>query len=1741
MKPLLIIIFALIFTNGHSQDYNIVGIVSNNTLYALDESNVVEMNPGEEFQFYCSSTVISDQISIGITDPVNLLSCMYTTDTDALGYFTFPATGQFINEKITIPSEGVFLFVFNNSQKITVKSMEFTSGTNFENPVLDTPFEIELDPITELDPAIAFATFQQMAVNTGGIDETIDPALIIQGQSNFIEKLAFRISNNPPATGKVLSVTYHVGVCAVAVAATAGTAGAGAGSLLLCTPLVADGAELFSHIWINHRVSEGKMDSKTGEVLKSSISISAAVIPAVVTLGTSGPDPELVLLAFDAVDFSYNMFHGTAELIEAIEIESNDNNKSIKTTWVHPEDPNEVVVVILNVETENTITPNFTATPQNGNIDLEVLFEDISLVSGTEISSWQWDFNGDGIIDSNLPNPSYIYNTVGSYTVSLTVSDGVINETKTVNNYINVAEPVAGHDLALINLNIDDEWGNPGSSINFSFDIRNYGEVTESNYTIFYQLKDQLGNVVAEDSETGSDIEADELIARFDRSLDTPSNLADNFYTLNCTVALTTDYAQGNNSQENSIYIGNSNPFTTYSFDDGIMLDQGNTVNLPNSDYSAYLIIHDDNTARITITKNSGGFTKTKYCSKGELVMYDADQLMIQYESSFGSNEIYIRFGFPSQQVSFSPQNITIEACKKGTIDIITDVADPTPNIEVFNDGSIDAPIVELWNMNAYVMGTPYTNAYLDIEVPCNAERRDYEFWIKLDKTGDDFLQKLIIDVVDPLPDFTFQTSTNNLNLASGITGETEITFSPEYGFNENVVINTEGLPDGVSCNLSQNNFQIPATINAVFEVDESFSAFDFYPVTLFFSSNTRTKMQIIYLNIIDATQNFATINSVEYIDSDNRITTLKINYNAQFSFAPEAITSNWQYKLEEGDWTEIPESQIFNNQSKPQGESYIIWEIPDNPIMFSLNSKFRMKLKNGEDFLSNLGHTTIGQPSYNRDFAGLYIENGILYVVDFKDAPVKLRKYDIENNYNYLGYHNLSAVSLSQNIQMAKCYDRYYFVNKVEHKAWIYDNNFNYFTTSTINNEIDVIYEKDEILYAYANENNNESILTLSDLALENSRVPSPYTNRAYYAFSAGNNIWIGEDTDLHKISEDLQSFEEYYFYIYIEAGAYVYNNILYATNGTDEIYKGSFYDPYSFYSESAYFEINNTATQELLEIPTLISDEDIEIINAITLSNYVSDEDTPIEQLNFVIKNIDEGIYPVYIPETSTINLGLEPNWHGSSSFVIEVSDEYNTSEMDVEVNISPVNDQPILLAEQIQMVEDVDWSIDTILLVQDVDNLLSEVTVTITEIGSLGLQITYGEELLIHANDNVFGETELLFELNDGIEITSETIPVSISPRNDAPGDFATITPLEYSLITEQPITFNWSESVDVDNEAVNYEIHIETSELNTVLNTLETSVVYDLSNYEGIVSWIVFSSDGNLTNSTGLNIFYCGDNESLIANFNSSVRMGILPLNIEFNDVSAGNPDSWAWDFDNDGLADSFIQNPTHTYDTPGLKTINLSVSNGTKTDEITKENFIVVFEQIDGVPVYSNLPNTIINNAQAECYNATNTITVAGSGTTVDVQSGGEATFIAGNKIIFNPGFTSHLGSYSNAYITTTGDYCSQPSPMMAQTPTEMEISLIADTKELAIENEEVRQDINIYPNPTTGEFVIDFSGDETTAEISLHNYYGMTVYTTKIYHQKMEKIDISDLPGGIYVVVISTNAEKIIRKIVKTF
>jgi len=72
----------------------------------------------------------------------------------------------------------------------------------------------------------------------------------------------------------------------------------------------------------------------------------------------------------------------------------------------------------------------------------------------------------------------------------------------------------------------------------------------------------------------------------------------------------------------------------------------------------------------------------------------------------------------------------------------------------------------------------------------------------------------------------------------------------------------------------------------------------------------------------------------------------------------------------------------------------------------------------------------------------------------------------------------------------------------------------------------------------------------------------------------------------------------------------------------------------------------------------------------------------------------------------------------------------------------------------------------------------------------------------------------------------------------------------------------------------------------------------------------------------------------------AQYTASPNTGYIPIEVQFTDLSEGDIDTWEWDFDDDGLVDSTLQNPRYTYDNPGTYTISLTVSgpggNGSKT-------------------------------------------------------------------------------------------------------------------------------------------------------------------------------------------------------------
>ena len=86
-------------------------------------------------------------------------------------------------------------------------------------------------------------------------------------------------------------------------------------------------------------------------------------------------------------------------------------------------------------------TAAFTSDVQNGNAPLTVKFTDQS--TGTGPLTFAWDFNNDGSVDNTTESPTYTYPNPGTYSVNLTVTNGIGSDTELKTNYITVtAVPV---------------------------------------------------------------------------------------------------------------------------------------------------------------------------------------------------------------------------------------------------------------------------------------------------------------------------------------------------------------------------------------------------------------------------------------------------------------------------------------------------------------------------------------------------------------------------------------------------------------------------------------------------------------------------------------------------------------------------------------------------------------------------------------------------------------------------------------------------------------------------------------------------------------------------------------------------------------------------------------------------------------------------------------------------------------------------------------------------------------------------------------------------------------------------------------------------------------------------------------------------------------------------------------------------------------------------------------------------
>jgi hypothetical protein len=182
----------------------------------------------------------------------------------------------------------------------------------------------------------------------------------------------------------------------------------------------------------------------------------------------------------------------------------------------------------------------------------------------------------------------------------------------------------------------------------------------------------------------------------------------------------------------------------------------------------------------------------------------------------------------------------------------------------------------------------------------------------------------------------------------------------------------------------------------------------------------------------------------------------------------------------------------------------------------------------------------------------------------------------------------------------------------------------------------------------------------------------------------------------------------------------------------------------------------------------------------------------------------------------------------------------------------------------------------------------------------------------------------------------------------------------------------------------------------------------------------------------------------------------------------------------------------------------------------------------------GVPLNKTVSSITLSSGKVDCFNATDSITVAGNGTTVLFESGSSATLIAGKSIRFLPGFWAKEGSTMDATITTTNLFCDGQSGSIVEQPQEKSIAEETIQKD-QMKEVEGENSIKVYPNPNTGSFTAQTSveGESrlTITSLSGQKVYGPIGFTENI------KVQLNGLARGIYLCRIQNKQGVQVRKI----
>ncbi len=185
-----------------------------------------------------------------------------------------------------------------------------------------------------------------------------------------------------------------------------------------------------------------------------------------------------------------------------------------------------------------------------------------------------------------------------------------------------------------------------------------------------------------------------------------------------------------------------------------------------------------------------------------------------------------------------------------------------------------------------------------------------------------------------------------------------------------------------------------------------------------------------------------------------------------------------------------------------------------------------------------------------------------------------------------------------------------------------------------------------------------------------------------------------------------------------------------------------------------------------------------------------------------------------------------------------------------------------------------------------------------------------------------------------------------------------------------------------------------------------------------------------------------------------------------------------------------------------------------------------------------VPPTRHLTSDDIFQGEDQCFDATQTLVLAGGDDTFIVAAGTGVDLIAGESIQMLPGTRVEHGGYLHAWITTEGFYCEEGDRSILAVNPEGDKTQEETLSNLDTPDRE-KDFFRVYPNPTTGDFTLEITAGNTPYTIEIFGMRGEIIMRYDRLMEWQQHLSLQGHQPGLYMIRVQRIDEMGVERIIK--